>query len=320
MPMLKTTLFAFSLACLAHSAAAQETVTAAPPVPEGEEWITEVTVTARLPGPALWKVKKGDSEVYILGAMPVMTKRVPWNSKRVERVMGVSNVLLTAPEAKGGLIGITKLQLNKGLPMGKTLDQVLPPDILKRFNAIADAHGLDKSRYRKSAPLWAVAALRQDVYDKANIATRDPEKTLLRFAKDQKLKTKPVGTFSVAKAIGRIDAFTPAQEMACVAAALDEIEFATTHSRAATEAWANGDLKTVQRLSPDSALLACLEGSPNTSAMLGKTVTQTVESIDTALKTPGKSLIVLPLSSLLVKGGALQQLEAQGAVITTPEL
>ncbi|MDC7683155.1 TraB/GumN family protein [Asticcacaulis sp. BYS171W] len=320
MPCLKSTLLAASLAFLPLAAQAQETITTGPAVRDGEEWITEVTVTARLPGPALWKVKKGESEVYILGAMPVMTKRIPWNSNRVERVIGLSNVLLTAPEAKGGIIGITKLQLNKGLPMGKTLDQVLPPALITRFNAVAAAHGLDATKYRKSAPLWAVAALRQDVYDKVGIATRDPEKTLLRFAKDKKLKTKPVGSFSVAKAIGRVDAFTTAQENACVAATLDEIEFATAHSRAATEAWAIGDLKTVQRLSPDSAMLACLEGAPNTSAMLGKTVTQTVESIDTALKTPGKSLIVLPLSALLVKGGALQQLEAQGAVITTPEL
>lgn len=301
-------------------AAAQETVSDGQAIREGEEWITDVVVTARLPGPALWRVRKGDSEVYVLGAMPVMTKRVPWNSARVERVIGLSNVLLTAPEAKGGLIGGTRLLMDRRLPLGKKLDEVLPSNLSQRFNALIDAHGLDRDKYKKLSPLWAAAALREDVYDKAGIATRDPEKTLLRFAKAQKLKTRPSGSFSVAKTLGRIDDFSPSQQMACVAATLDEIDFAVKHARAATEAWAVGDLQAVQRLSPDSALLACLEGAPSTRAMLGKAVEQTVGSINDALQTPGKSLIVLPLSALLAPGGALQQLEQQGATVTTPAL
>jgi len=287
---------------------------------DGEDWVTDVVVSARLPGPALWRVKKGDSEVYVLGAMPVMTKRIAWDSKRVERVIGLSNVLLTAPEAKGGLIGGTRLLMDRRLPLGQKLDEVLPPELSQRFNAIAAAHGLDREKYSKLSPLWAAAALREDVYDKAGIATRDPEKTLLRFAKAQKLKTKPTGSFSLAKTLGRIDDFSKAQQNACVAATLDEISFAVTHARAATEAWAVGDLKTVQRLSPDSALLACLEGAPSTRALLGKTVDQTVAAINTALETPGKSLIVLPLSALLTPNGALQQLTEQGASVTTPAL
>ncbi|UDF03934.1 TraB/GumN family protein [Asticcacaulis sp. AND118] len=287
---------------------------------DGEEWITDVVVTARLPGPALWRVRKGDSQVYVLGAMPVMTKRVSWDSRRVERVIGLSNVLLTAPEAKGGLIGGTRLLMDRRLPLGKKLDEVLPAPLSQRFNALIDAHGLDREKYKKLSPLWAAAALREDVYDKAGIATRDPEKTLLRFAKAQKLKTQPSGNFSVAKTLGRIDDFSQPQQMACVAATLDEIDFALKHARAATEAWAVGDLQTVQRLSPDSALLACLEGAPSTKAMLGKAVEQTVGSITDALQTPGKSLIVLPLSALLAPGGALQQLEQQGATVTTPAL
>lgn len=317
-----TLLIAASLLALTLPALPAEAQEAAPQptAPEGEDWVTDIVVAARLPGPAMWRVRKGDSEVYVLGAMPVMTKRIPWDSKRVERVIAMSNILLTAPEAKGGLIGGTRLLMDRRLPIGQTLDEVLPSDLSQRFNALADTHGLDKEKYRKMSPLWAAAALREDVYDKAGIATRDPEKTLLRFAKAQKLKTRPSGSFSVAKTLGRIDGFSKAQQNTCVAATLDEIDFAVKYSRAATEAWATGDLKAVQRLSPDSALMACLEGAPSTHDLLGKTVEQTVASINAALDTPGKSLIVLPLSALLTPGGALQQLEAQGASVTTPAL
>jgi len=305
------------IACLA---AALMLLTSGARAQDADEWVTDVVVTARLPGPALWRIKKGDSEVYVLGAMPVMTKRIAWDSQRIERVIGLSNVLLTAPEAKGGLIGGTRLVMDRRLPLGQKLDEVLPPDLSQRFYALVDAHGLDREKYKKLSPLWAAAALREDVYDKAGIATRDPEKTLLRFAKAQKLKTKPTGSFSLAKTLGRIDDFSKAQQNACVAATLDEIGFAVKNARAATEAWAVGDLKTVQKLSPDSALVACLEGAPSTRALLGKTVDQTVEAINTALETPGKSLIVLPLSALLTPNGALQQLTAQGASVTTPAL
>lgn len=309
-----------ALVLSAPAAFAQETISEGSTVKDGDEWITDVVVTARLPGPALWRVRKGDSEVYVLGAMPVMTKRIPWDSKRVERVIGLSNVLLTAPEAKGGLIGGARLLMDRRLPLGKKLDEVLPADLSKRFYTLADAYGLDREKYKKLSPIWAAATLREDIYDKAGIATRDPEKTLLRFAKAQKLKTKPSGSFSVARTLGRIDDFSAQQQAHCVAATLDEIDFAVKNARAATEAWATGDLKAVQRLSPDSALLACLEGAPSTKAMLGQSVEQTVGAINNALGTPGKSLIVLPLSALLTPGGALQQLEQQGATVTTPAL
>jgi uncharacterized protein YbaP (TraB family) len=318
--MIKALLITAALMALPLTAPAQETVSAPEVAQDGTEWITEVTVTANLPGPAMWRVKKGDSEVYILGAMPVMVKRIPWDDARIRRVLKQSNVLLTAPEAEVGLIGLTKLQMNKRLPMGKKLDEVLPADVSQRFYALADAYGLDRDKYKKATPLWAAAALRADIYEKAQIATLDPEKTLKRFAKEDRLKTRPTGSYSAAKIISRVGQFSKAQEMSCVRATLDEIEFSTKNARAATEAWGRGDLKTVQRLSPDSALLACLEGAPSTSAMLGRTIDQTVGSINKALETPGKSVIVLPLSALLSQGGALQKLKLQGLEITEPAL
>lgn len=148
----KALLIAAALMALPPCALAQETVSAPEMVNQGDEWITEVTVTANLPGPAMWRVKNGDSEVYILGAMPVMVKRIPWDDARIRRVLKQSNVLLTAPEAEVGLIGLTKLQMNKRLPLGKKLDEVLPADVSKRFYALADAHGLDRDKYKKPRP------------------------------------------------------------------------------------------------------------------------------------------------------------------------
>jgi uncharacterized protein YbaP (TraB family) len=288
--------------------------------PSEETWNREVVIKANFQGPAMWRVTKGKSQVYILGAMPIMTKRIPWDQARVEKIIKQSNLLLTTPEARIGPIALTRLQLDKRLPLGQKLDEVLPPDVSKRFYALVEAHGLDRKRYKTASPLWAVAALRQDIYDKNNIATRDPEKTLIRLAKAQNLKTKPVGSFSASKAISKVANFSRAEDLACVRATLDEIEFSLLHAKTATEAWAVADLKSVQRLSPDSAMLACLEGAKSTSAMLDSTIDQTVDSINVALEAPGRSLMVLPLSALLSQNGALKRLESQGAIISIPEL
>ena len=284
-----------------------------------EEW-GEVTITHHYPGPALWRVKKGNSEVYILGGLPVMEKRLDWDRSRVAKLLGQANVFLTSPKARGGIRGFTAWQMTKGNGFFKTLYDVLPSDVGGHFWRTARKNGLDPQHYAKDSPIVAVMKLRDDIYEKNGLSTNDPEKMLIFIARDKHTPMKPIATYSAAQLIGKLGDMKEADKFRCVTAALNEIDFAVGHAVTASRAWAVADLNTARANTPNSATLACLEGSGSTRQMLDRATDDTVAAINDALNKPGKSVVTFPLSILLRPDGALDRLRAQGLDVEEPEL
>ncbi|MBW8734888.1 MAG: TraB/GumN family protein, partial [Asticcacaulis sp.] len=142
-----------------------------------DEW-GQVTVTHHYPGPALWRVKRGDSQVYIVGGLPVMEKRLEWDRARVGKILDQANVLLTSPKAKGGVMGFAAWQMTKGNGLFRSLYDVLPSDVGGHFWRTAKKNGLDPQDYAKDSPVVAVMKLRDDIYEKHGLSTNDPEKML----------------------------------------------------------------------------------------------------------------------------------------------
>ena len=314
----------FASVCLAFALPVMAQDTANPGAATGtaeDDWgNAPIIVTAHFAGPALWRVKKGDSEVYIVGGLPVMEKRLEWDRGRVGRVLDRSNVLLVSPKARGGVFGFAAWQMTKGNGLFKSLYDVLPGDVGGRFWRIATKNGLDPKKYAKDSPVYAVMRLRDDVYEKQGLSTNDPEKMLIFMARDRHTPMKPVATYSAAGLVGKLNDMSQGDKMRCVTATLSEIEFATGHAQTASRAWATGDLNTARANSPNSATLACLEGTGSTRAMLERATNDTVGAINEALSKPGKSVVAFPLSILLRPNGALDQLKAEGAEISEPEM
>lgn len=289
--------------------------------PEGtaaDEW-GEVTITHHYPGPALWRVKKGNSEVYIVGGLPVMEKRLEWDRSRVGKILDSANVLLTSPKAKGGVMGFAAWQMTKGNGLFKSLFDVLPSDVGGHFWRTAKKNGFDPNDYAKDSPVVAVMKLRDDIYEKHGLSTNDPEKMLIFMARDRHTPMKPIATYSAANLIGKLNGMSKTDKFQCVTATLNEIDFATGHAAAASRAWAIADLNTARANTPNSATLACLEGAGSTREMLDRATDDTVRAINDALGRPGKSVVAFPLSILLRPNGALDRLRAQGLEVAEPE-
>ncbi len=283
-----------------------------------DEWDV-VTITHHYPGPALWRVKKGNSEVYIVGGLPVMEKRLDWDRSRVGKIMGQANVLLTSPKAKGGIMGFAAWQMAKGNGLFKSLFDVLPSDVGGHFWRTAKKNGLDPNHYAKDSPIVAVMKLREDIYEKNGLSTNDPEKMLIFLARDHHTPMKPIATYSAAGLIGKLNGMDKTDKFDCVTATLNEIDFAVGHAVTASRAWAVADLRTARANSPNSATLACLEGAGSTREMLDRATDDTVQAINDALAKPGKSVVAFPLSILLRPNGALDRLRAQGLEVAEPE-
>src|SRR5687768_3230161 len=60
--------------------------------------LEELVVTARLPGPAWWRVSDADSTVYVLGVPSVATKQLAWDRSVLERRLKGANQLIVSVE------------------------------------------------------------------------------------------------------------------------------------------------------------------------------------------------------------------------------
>jgi hypothetical protein len=127
----------------------------------------EVVVTGERSGPRLWKVSRDGRELWILGVLDPLPKKMQWHSQEVGALLSESQQVLmdrTAVSADAGLFAKLGLYLQwrrlQKNPQGRTLDEVLPPDLYARFAVLkkhyAAGDGLDKLR-----PIMAAARLYQ---------------------------------------------------------------------------------------------------------------------------------------------------------------
>jgi hypothetical protein len=62
-----------------------------------------VVVIARHSGPALWRVSRGNSEVWILGSVAPMPRDLQWDTRDIGTLLQGARVLLLPPRAEIGL-------------------------------------------------------------------------------------------------------------------------------------------------------------------------------------------------------------------------
>jgi hypothetical protein len=280
--------------------------------------VGEVVVTAKAQGPVLWRVARGGSEVWILGALPTMPRRQAWNTARLERVITGANVVLTRPRASVDLFTVLGVLTHLDLPRGRTLDQELPPDLEARFVHARALAAASPRRYARLKPVWAAWRLLADYYGAAGLSYTEPQDTLVRLASRHHTPVRPIATYRAKAVVRNFEAMTDAEGQACLADAAADIEHDAGHAAAAGQAWAAGDLRTVRAHYAEPSFRLCLEEARSFVALRDQSVDDTVAAIDAALSRPGKSVAIFPLGDLLRDGGALQRLRAQGATITAP--
>jgi hypothetical protein len=184
-------LVALGLTLLAGSAAAQVPLVPAQPDPNDPDatLVEELVVTARLPGPAWWRVSKGDSVVYVLGAPGLAPKRLAWDRAVFERRLeGANAVILPFKGLKVKLTGapgalFAYMRLKSSTPFEETL----PPGLRARFAAVRERLGEPAKHYGTKNPLAAGVMLISDYRQKAQLTDAEPTKLVRYLAQAKKV-------------------------------------------------------------------------------------------------------------------------------------
>lgn len=279
--------------------------------------VEELVVTARLPGPAFWRVSDADTTVYVLGVPSVSPRGLAWDRSILERrLTGASTVILPFNEVKVGVLGAPGALISLAkLKSGSTYEAALPPALKARFVAARTSVGKADRDYKTKNGLAVGLLLVQHYRDHAGLTAADPGKTIARLAKARKLRVQqkayPVGP--IARNVIKANA---AAQAACLDDALEDVEAGPANTRAAGRAWAEGDVRGA--LAAERGFEKCLTAAPGGLALDTQIKADQAAAIASALKTPGHAVAVVQLRTLLAQGGVLDRLRGQGFTVKTP--
>ena len=302
--------------CLATAARAQDDPALSP-------LVEALEVVAKPPGPALWRVTRGDSEVVIVGTVSPIAHQQEWDSRRVERALSDAKLLLTPSKAKTGPLVLAALLLRDAPRLrvsdGSALESRLPPALAARFAADRQVARQKANRYDKWKPGVAGFMLLGD-YDKAaGLSRAKPAQTIERMAKQAKVKTRPMNEVELGPLIKQAGKLDDTAHQVCLEVALSELERQAPDPRAIGRAWATGDLRTLNRIYQPSAMEPCLLQVSSGPALIARQIDSATRGVSAALSSPGRTVALIDLSLLLRPGGVLDRLAAQGATVAAPQ-
>lgn len=286
------------------------------PEDPGAVVVEELVVQAREPGPAWWVVSDGDSTVYILG-MPSggLPPKSTWDRRYLDRRLKGANSLILA-DRPGIEVGVSSfgeaVRLYRSLRSDTPLEQRLEEPLRSRFIEARRKVGKPERRYANWRPFIASLILMGDAAPKGWV---DPRKDIIRSAMKARVSFVEAPSKDVSDvartALGKMD---PALETACLAAAVRTVE--RSRPGVVAEGWARGDVAAAISGPRDyEGCLLLLNGG----ARIWREITgEHARLIAEALRTPGHSVALVDLSSLVAEEGVIRKLEARGLKVTGP--
>jgi len=298
------------------ASAAGQQIAAPPPV-------ETVTVTASARAPAIWHATRNGADVSILGIVQPLPDDFAWNTRPLQTILDGARLILLPPRVRMGVFGGAWFYLTERdllhPPDGKTLWDVLDPEVAARLAAICDQLREPKVRYSDSSPIAAGMNLGSDFRHVYDLTTHEPEDTIRALARQRRLEVRRVADYDMIPSAEDLLKLPSARTGKCLDAAADDIAFQSRHVHSAAEAWAAGDVPGMLANWSEPKFYSCLVAlSPHVTALDARSINDTVEAISGALDRGGRSVAVVDIGILLRENGVLDRLRSDGVSIAAP--
>jgi uncharacterized protein YbaP (TraB family) len=306
-----------ALACIACAVRAQSVPPTAP------DSLEEVVVTGERAGPGLWHLRRGDADLWILGALSPLPKDITWKSAEVERVIARADVVVIGKPLEIGIVRAMWIFLTHRdllvVPGGQRLRDILPPPLYSRFAAQRARYAHDPEKWERYRPALAAAFLEETALHAAGLSSRlDMAQEVRKLAERHSVRVDEVATAGVRDLLGTLKTVPAATENKCLAAALSTIESGLPRLTERAAAWSRGDVAAMQRL-PDSAedleCRAALTSDAGSAGLLARIRREWLEAIEGHMHGTAVTLAVVHFDLLLEQGGLLDALRAKGYTV-----
>ena len=249
------------LVCCACAASqrvnAQEPVATEPP-------LEEILVVGEQPGPAMWRVSKGEHSLWILATLEPLPKDMVWRSKSVDERIAASQLVLSPPELSAhvgffrSLTLVSSLLRARHAPNGQTLEQSLPHDLYIRWLALRVKY-LGNADDEKLRPLLAAADLYRHAIDQVGLTHNSH--VWQRIEATARAKHIPVQPVDLEVPIDNpkqyvrdLSAIPSASEIDCLRSTVELVETQLPVMRTRANLWSTGDIERLRGLlRPDAA-------------------------------------------------------------------
>lgn len=303
--------------------------------------VPSILVVGQRPGPALWKVSKGDHVLWIFGTYSPLPTHFDWRSQQLETVLAQSQELLGTPGTvvsvgwSNSLNVITALPFlagaKKNIDGGRLQDQV-PPDVYTRWTVLKKKYIGNDAGIEEERPVFAAQTL--SARARTAIGMNGGGAVTARIYELGKNWKIPITTTSVSVPLenpretlrdfkkSRLD------DVACFTQTIDRLEEDLDTLRRRANAWAMGDLAALRQLDKTDERIACnavfVESKWLNNVKGGADMRQRVKAswlaaAEKSLSNNRSTLAVLSMSELTSPDGMLAALRARGYQIDEPE-
>lgn len=301
----------------------------------GEPRLEEILVVGEQPGPAMWRVTKGDHTLWILATLEPLPKDMVWHSKSVDERIAASQLVLSPPQLSAHVGFFRSMTLVPSLlharhaPNGQTLEQSLPHDLYMRWLALRVKY-LGYADDEKLRPMLAAANLYGRAISQVGL-THDSH-VWQRIEATARAKHVPVQPVTLEVPIDNpkqyvrdLGAIPSAGEVDCLRSTIGLLETQLPVMRARANLWSIGDIEKLRGLLRSDAVETCAgavlvvpsfqEEYTRLNAQLQSTWLAAAER---AIAANVSTVAVLSMQELLKPDGWLAIFRARGYEITEP--
>lgn len=300
--------------------------------------VQPVMVTGETPGPGLWMVTKGGHVMWLLGTQSPVPANMSWKSDQVNQIIAQSQEVIAPASAsvKADIGFFGKMALLPSLigarnnPGGRTLDQVVPPELYARWKVLKEKYIGRDGGVEKFRPIFAAQELYEKAIYKSGLSSNNIVWPVVVAATTQHAVkvTKPKIELKVESPKSMIKEFkkSPLDDLACFTRTIERLETDLDAMKLRANAWATGDLEAMRALPFTDQRAACEAAIMNATIVekggMKDLPTRVGEAwlaaVDAAMANNDTTFAVLPMSEILKPDGYLSKLAARGYGVQEP--
>ena len=297
-----------------------------------------VEVAGLQPGPSLWRVSRGEHEMWILGTLSPVPKRMQWEAADVESIIRESQQVLLGPSINvrsdmgffAQLALVPKLFAIRKNPGKETLSEVLPAEIYARWPALSKQYFRSTRSLEKRRPVFVAQELFEEAIGEAGLRTDNGvSDRVLKVAKKAKVAVEaPKVVVEVKDMKGLLAEFedTSLDDVACLDKTMTYVEHDLDTMRRRANAWAVGDVEALRAMTFTDSYDTCLRSlfsAPGLEKygfvnLRERARDAWLEAAETALKSHRSTFALLPMGQLLRDDGYAAELRKRGYLVEAP--
>lgn len=267
-------------------------------------------------GPALWRIRDADSEIWLFGSVHVLPPELEWQSPAVRAAFASAQEFVTETDMRDAAgAELAQLMQRYGtLPAGEQLSDLLTPAEAARLSRVTQRLGVDRRPLEGARPWLAALQLSYAHAARAGHSVEaGVESVLMREANARGMRFSFLETTEAQIRI--LADLSPDAQRALLINTISEIEEGEDGMRELDAAWARGDIATMARLLDAEWRNA---GPDVHQAVILRRNRAWVENIVRRLEGSGTLFIAVGAAHLVGEGNVVALLRARGIAVEGP--